>query len=410
MNNSGTALVCNNQGNIEKIIRDNLNLFGSSDIGKSFMFIVDSANVDKVVNFHKAILNHYAVCNWEINVNNNKHIRTLNFSGIIFQEKLFLLIAELSQDILKFFNEIQQMHNLKVNKIREQNAMIRDFSHTTPDDQVYDELAKMNNELANLQRELSQRNYQLQQLKNNLEERVEQGVKELRDKDRLLMMQSKQAAMGEMISDIVHQWKQPLNALGLLIQDYEEAYEFEELNENYLQEQEKKGMQLIEYMSQTMNDFRNFLKPEKQKIEFNLKETVEKTINIFGKILEKKNIELKTDLQDIYIIGVENELIQVIINIINNAKDALLENKVESAQISIKTEQEGDKKKLRISDNAGGIPDDVLKNIFQAYFTTKKDKGTGIGLYMSKMIIEQTFSGKLKVQNLKKGACFTLVF
>jgi signal transduction histidine kinase len=152
------------------------------------------------------------------------------------------------------------------------------------------------------------------------------------------------------------------------------------------------------------------LKPEKQKIEFNLKETVEKTINIFGKMLEKKNIELKTDLQDIYIIGVENELIQVIINIINNAKDALLENKVESAQISIKTEQEGYKKKLRISDNAGGIPDDVLKNIFQAYFTTKKDKGTGIGLYMSKMIIEQTFSGKLKVQNLKKGACFTLVF
>jgi PAS domain S-box-containing protein len=258
---------------------------------------------------------------------------------------------------------------------------------------------------------LRKTNEELKQLKQNLEKKVEKAVNDIREKDQMLMVQSRQAAMGEMIGNIAHQWRQPLNGLGLLIQDFQEAYEFGELDEKYLEKQTEKGMQLIQYLSDTIDDFRNFFKPVTKNKVFSIADTVRKTITMVESSFRDHNIKIDFQVEeDVKIMGLRNQFSQVIINILNNTKDAFAEHEVEKPQVWLHLSKIDGKAKLSIRDNAGGIPPQIKDKIFNSYFTTKQDnKGTGLGLFMSKTIIEKKMNGKITAENIADGAEFIIV-
>ena len=256
---------------------------------------------------------------------------------------------------------------------------------------------------------LQKSNKELRRLHKELEGKVKKAVEELRDKDHILIHQSRQASMGEMIGNIAHQWRQPLSAVAAIIQNYEDAYEDGKLDMDYIEEHTDLIMDILQQMSRTIDDFRNFFKPNKLKVDFNIKEVVLKTIKFLETSIKFNNIKLILNLPDDCIItGFPNEYSQVILVILNNAKDALLERKIKEKQIEINLEKEKNRTILKITDNAGGIDAKVMDKIFNPYFTTKEDKGTGVGLYMSKMIIEKNMKGKLSFGNTKKGAEFKI--
>jgi two-component system, cell cycle sensor histidine kinase and response regulator CckA len=254
----------------------------------------------------------------------------------------------------------------------------------------------------------SERKYH--QLNETLEQRIKEAVDELRDKDRMLLIQGRQAVMGEMIGNISHQWRQPLNMLGLLAQELPMTYSRGEFNAEYLNDNVSKTKEIIQHMSKTIDDFRSFFEPGKEKVEFRLLEVIEEAMSFLEGSFEAHKIatELKPT-GDPSIIGYPNEFAQVLMNIVNNARDALVARKVENPTITISLWTEDGKTVVTISDNAGGIPEGIIDKVFEPYFTTKgPDKGTGIGLYMSKNIIDQHMGGSLSVRNVEGGAEFRI--
>jgi PAS domain S-box-containing protein len=235
--------------------------------------------------------------------------------------------------------------------------------------------------------------------------------KELEAKQLLLIQQGRHASMGEMIGNIAHQWRQPLNALGLLIQKMGYLYSRGTLNEENINANIDKGMNLINGMSKTIDDFREFFNPNKKKELFNIREAIENAHAIVESTFASHEIEYQLEMYDETpeIEGYKNEFSQVIVNLLNNAKDILIEKDVCPAYIKIFVIQADDKLAIKICDNGGGIPEAALTKIFDPYFSTKEEgKGTGIGLYMSKMIIEDHMNGKLTASNTSEGACFTI--
>ena len=251
---------------------------------------------------------------------------------------------------------------------------------------------------------------ELEELNSSLEERILQAVNDLRVKDQLLIIQGRQAIMGEMISNIAHQWRQPLNMLGLLAQELPVIYKHGEFSVEYLDANVKKSLELIQYMSKTIDDFRYFFKPDTEKVQFKAVEVIEKAVSLLEGSSAAHGI--KTELQatgDPCVNGYPNEFAQVILNIISNARDALLARKAANPTLLIKAYTENSRTVVTISDNAGGIPEEIIESIFDPYFTTKgPDKGTGLGLHMAKTIIEKNMNGTLKVRNLVDGAEFRI--
>ena len=234
--------------------------------------------------------------------------------------------------------------------------------------------------------------------------------KELQDKQTQLIEQSRHASMGEMIGNIAHQWRQPLNALGLVIQKIGFYYERDMLDKKRIDESVKKCMNLVDGMSETIDDFRDFFNPNRVKDEFNINEAVEKAYSIVEPAFKNLNINYQFDAEDEYfVLGFKNEFSQVILNLLNNAKDALVDNEISSKQISITISKIGKKIRVSVRDNAGGIPNHVLPKIFDPYFTTKDEgRGTGLGLHMSKMIIEDHMQGKLTTKRVSDGTIFVI--
>lgn len=236
------------------------------------------------------------------------------------------------------------------------------------------------------------------------------AVEDLRRKEQLFLQQNRLAAMGEMIGNIAHQWRQPLNMLGLLVQELPIIYEKGQLSNEYLQETKEKAMQVITGMSRTIDDFRNFFRPDKEKVSFRANDVVRTTISLLQASFNNEQIELLVQEEDVVVEGYPNELSQVILNILINAKDAFLERSTEHPQIVISTFMENGRPAITISDNAGGIPEEIIEKIFEPYFTTKgPNKGTGIGLFMSKTIIEKSLNGSISVRNTATGTEFRIV-
>ena len=223
-------------------------------------------------------------------------------------------------------------------------------------------------------------------------------IKDEKDKQKGLMVhQSKLASMGEMLGNIAHQWRQPLTRLGYILMNIE-AKDKDELHTKKLEEASAQ----IEFMSQTIDDFRNFYKPNKNKESFCLADETKKVITLIN--LEKIELQFKVT-NEANIINYKNEYKQVILNLISNAKDVLLQREIKHPKIFI----EIDEKSVKISDNAGGIKLQNIQQIFEPYFSTKK-QGLGIGLYMSKLIIEKNMGGKMEVENGEEGAVFRVLF
>ncbi len=260
--------------------------------------------------------------------------------------------------------------------------------------------------------ELSEKSHQLEELNKTLDQRVKDESEKLRQNEQLLIQQSRQAAMGEMIGNIAHQWRQPLNALGLILQNIQFTYQMDELSDEFMDKSVTKGKLLTTSMSKTIDDFRNFFKPNKQKEDFFIAKTIKDTIELVEASYENSNIKLHTNFDEsIQINGYPSEFSQVILNILSNAKDALVEHKEDNRNIYIcNYEKDGDAV-IEIKDNAGGIPQEIMGKIFDPYFTTKEEgKGTGIGLYMTKTIVKHNMGGKLSVFNEEGGAKFTISF
>jgi len=261
-----------------------------------------------------------------------------------------------------------------------------------------------------LEARVNERTEELNLLNKQLDHRVKEEVLKRAEQEQILIQQSRFAAMGEMIGNIAHQWRQPLNAIGLLMQNIEFAHESDSLDDAYIKRVVDKGNKLTTSMSQTIDDFRNFFKPNKDLEIFSFSKAYESTIAMIGSSIENNGITIEEDIdKDVCTSGFASEFSQVLLNIFNNAKDALIENNVVNKHIFIKIYKENGNAILYIKDNAGGIPEDILEKIFDPYFTTKDEgKGTGIGLYMSKTIIENNMNGTLKVHNSEEGACFSI--
>ncbi|MFY4862013.1 sensor histidine kinase [Aliarcobacter butzleri] len=233
-------------------------------------------------------------------------------------------------------------------------------------------------------------------------------VKEKNEKEKLLIHQSKLASMGEMINNIAHQWRQPLTHLGFINMNFQLALEDKKIDIKYLNEKIKESNFQLDFMSKTIDNFKDFYKVNKQKENFYLSDEIYKAIEIMQPIFDNLNINFEFKIkEDTQITAYENEYSQVILNLLTNAKDAIILRKTSNPQIKIILETKNNKSITTILDNAGGIEKEHLNSIFDPYFTTK-EKGTGIGLYMSKMIIESHFKGKIDVFNTKDGVSFSI--
>jgi C4-dicarboxylate-specific signal transduction histidine kinase len=261
------------------------------------------------------------------------------------------------------------------------------------------------------QEALTVKQYQLEALNLTLEERINSALEELRIKDRIMLTQGRQAAMGEMINNIAHQWRQPLNNLGLIVQNIQVDHECGSMTTETLATDVNKVMDTIIFMSQTINDFRSFFSPDCVKKVFTIYQSLTNVITMVEASLSKQGVQLLIEQQQdgISVEGYCNEYNQVLLNILNNAKDALLEQSAVKPAILVSIGSENDLAVVRIADNAGGIPDDIIGKVFDPYFTTKENgKGSGIGLYISRTIIEEHFGGTLTVANVDGGAQFTI--
>jgi polar amino acid transport system substrate-binding protein len=252
------------------------------------------------------------------------------------------------------------------------------------------------------------RQYILKKANKDLASSVKHKTSENLKQLQLLQEQSKLAAMGEMIDNIAHQWRQPLNTLGLSIQNLEFDFDDGHIDDTFIKEYVRKNTKTIRFMSQTIDDFRNFLRIDKTKQMFKVKDAIEETISMQESSIKNHNIIINITGDDFSLYSLRSEFKQVILNIISNAIYVLKKSQISQPIINIVLRD----KMITITDNAMGIDDTVLHRIFEPYFTTKEQgEGTGIGLYMSKVIIEENMGGTLTVSNIHdSGASFIIDF
>ncbi len=250
----------------------------------------------------------------------------------------------------------------------------------------------------------------LKRLNETLQVRIRERVAQLREKDKILFEQNRHAQMGEMISMIAHQWRQPLSAISTSAASVRMNIELGNTSLDQVTESMNKITDYTLHLSSTIDDFRDFFKPKREKEEVVLSHVLDKSINLCDPIIKQKQITIEREYNEIVLHSYHNELLQVIINIIKNAVDALITAEVPNPKILIKKfiNDEAGHAVIAIEDNAGGIPVHMTDKIFDPYFSTKAKNGTGLGLYMSKSIIENHCQGQLNVSNNQHGACFMI--
>ena len=237
---------------------------------------------------------------------------------------------------------------------------------------------------------------ELQELNEMLEIRIKEEIDKNEQKQKVMFWQSRFASLGEMLANIAHQWRQPLTELNLTLFNLKKAVLREEKEEVEVLYGESKI--LIKNMSNTIENFSNFFKPERKKQYFMLHESIEEALHILKRVLRYDAIVLEKSYEQIRVLGITNEFTQVIINLIKNSRDAFVQNNIEKRSIKISLYKDTKFAYVSIEDNAGGIEVEEKYKIFEPYFTTKHaSQGTGLGLFMSKMICEQGFNGSIEV-------------
>ena len=250
------------------------------------------------------------------------------------------------------------------------------------------------------EQELVKNHLKIQKLNEQLKEKVIIEEKKNEEKEKILFEQSKMAAMGEMIENIAHQWKQPLSIISTSASGIEVQNEMNMLQQEDIKIAMKHINSSVQHLAQTVDNFKDFFKKNKEKENFLIETAFEKTFQIITAQFKNSDLTIEKNIEDISLFGIERELIQVFINILNNARDELVKKNIALKYIKINASVHNSIIKITMLDNAGGIPLPNINKIFDSHFTTKQDEdGTGIGLYMSKMIIEESWHGKITVRN-----------
>jgi PAS domain S-box-containing protein len=265
---------------------------------------------------------------------------------------------------------------------------------------------------------LLEKSNELLQLNLSLKKRVDEEIKERLRQEDMLLHQTRLASLGNILGDLSHQWKQPLSTISILIQDLEEAYYYEEFNEKYLKEFLKQSLSQIRFMTESIEDFRQFFRPDRTLVRFDVIPAVKEVIRLLDHQLSRQNITVNCDLgnEPIMVEGFLNEFRHVLLNIISNGRDSILQKRSLNPSdtvndlINISSDFENDQYMIHIDDSGTGIDPENLPMLFHRYFTTKQDNnGTGIGLFMSREMIQEHMKGKLYASNTDKGALFTIV-
>ncbi len=270
---------------------------------------------------------------------------------------------------------------------------------------------KINNVFSNYKQSVEKKEFELQDINKNLEKRITKAINEVKKKDRAMLHQSRLARMGAMLSMIAHQWRQPLSEISAILMELETANRFKKLDDTLLKSSIDDSNKIIQFMSNTIDDFRNFFKPDKKKVKFYVDNACNEAISLAGASIKSYQIDLyKKVYCNCVINGYEREFAQVMLNLISNAKDILNQRKIKNPKINICIDVDDKNVIVTVHDNAGGVNEEHLDLIFEPYFTTKESsKGTGLGLYMSKMIIEKNMNGELTVENHQDGALFKVI-
>lgn len=318
-------------------------------------------------------------------------------------------------------NGIKHHFTLSVNKkiideAKNESVVIITLNDITKEINSQIKLKSLND---NLELIVANKTKQLQELNENLEQKVIIEAAKVREKDKQMMQQARFAALGEMIANIAHQWRQPLSAINTTASGIQLQMQLGITNDQEISESFGKIMGYVEFLTQTIEDFRGFFKEEKETSDFNMIETLEKSLSITSASYKDNDIKIIKEYQEEQLIshGMPSELSQVFLNVLNNAKDAIISNHIEQRYVHVRSVFEGNMNVIYIHDNAGGIPQNIIEKVFDPYFTTKhQSQGTGIGLYMSKDIVEKHMHGSITVKNLNathkgisfSGACFKI--
>ena len=326
--------------------------------------------------------------------------KVIIFVGSIFIILLFIVALFfgkwLSLPIIKLSNIVTRIGNGEHDLRAEINTK----------DEVAILAQAFNNMLENLQNTMTSRDELIKEVEKRKKAQIE-----LINKDEVIIAQSRHAAMGEMISMIAHQWRQPLAIIAMSANNIKADIDLGTLNIKDIQEDIISILKQTKNLSDTIDNFRNFFKPNKSKEKINPQKVIEDTLTIIEKSLQNDNIEVITSIECSRVVNLySKELIQVLLNITKNAQEALISNNIENKKISITLREDDSSIKISVCDNAGGIKDEILSEIFNPYFSTKNEKnGTGLGLYMSKIIVDKHLNGLIEVQNKDDGVCFNII-
>jgi len=342
----------------------------------------------------------------------NKHLQNLN--NKVFTTFFLIFLFALLIYLITYFSIKKDFNALRII-----SKSLQEYSKTKITKPIIlNNKSEEINTIANIANEMivniAQYVQQLKSFNSELKIQVQKEVKKQEKQEGLMIHQSRQAAMGEMIESIAHQWRQPLNIIGIATANIQTQYMLKTLNDKDFNENMELISLNINYMSNTIDDFRNFLDPNRNITEFNPIKTIQDTITILNAQLKNNNIHHNIKIKDeILCYGVENEFKQVIFILINNSKDAIISQlksgKRKEGNIDISIEKIYNDGIIKICDNGGGINKKDINSIFDAYFTTKfQSKGTGIGLYIANNIITSRMNGYIGVVNKNDGCCFTI--
>ncbi len=250
-----------------------------------------------------------------------------------------------------------------------------------------------------------------EEAKKILREEISEEIRLRRENEYLMMQQARMASMGETVGYIAHQWRQPLAQMGGILMNLESSYLFGELDKSYLTEKIEQGNALIKYMSRTIDDFRLFFQPNRESETFDVADSIQRAVQIVSASLNYYHIEVKRAFtrERFFAAGYPNEFSQAILNLINNARDALSQKPTYPKTISITVKELGSDTEILVCDDGGGIDPQLLSTLFEPYVTGRRESGgTGVGLYITRLIIEQKMKGKIEASNRADGACFRI--
>ena len=324
------------------------------------------------------------------------------------EKELALMFDQETEDLLipMVFKIPNNYINIRVHPNRSFNTLIVLFENITKSTQAQLQLRQANNNNLLLIGEIADKNRQLEVFNQEMQALVSIEVKKNLEKQHMLELQTRHAQMGEMIAMITHQWKQPLSVIQTLGTLLKIKYASGKLTQTLFTEKIDNLLAQATHLNQTVNDFQKFFTPSKKKVNFDMKETMTSVLALIEMEYSLENIKIiLTEEITVSVYGYENEYKQVILSILQNAKDALIVSTQENKQISIHIDKRDNSSLVTIEDNAGGIPKEILESIFMQYVTTKED-GSGLGLHIAKSVIENNMQGKIWVKNTKEGAKF----